>query len=287
MEHQSNSARGGSERPGGGAPIRPGLKGLLLFLLPLPLLLTALAGLWQGDLAAVLAAGVPAALLLGGATLARRGILNALRFAERPGVTSPPPLKATAAAVTGVGTALAAFLAAGYSLAIAALFGVGAAAGVVLTYGLDPKARRITVAADAGVGADELAAILKEAYGKLDRIDAARRQLAAPEFQQRLGAIIDGSTKVIKAIEEDPKDLRRTRKFFNVYLDGVLGVTEQYARTHARTSSPDLEQNYRQLLTDMEKVCVEQYDSLLRHDVLDLDVRIEVLSTRLKHEGVI
>ena len=36
----------------------------------------------------------------------------------------------------------------------------------------------------------------------------------------------------------------------------------------------------------METVCQEQYQHLVDNDKVDLDVQIEVLTTRLKREGV-
>ena len=38
---------------------------------------------------------------------------------------------------------------------------------------------------------------------------------------------------------------------------------------------------------DMETASKEQYQKLMQKDLVDLDVQIEVLSTRLKREGVI
>jgi len=40
------------------------------------------------------------------------------------------------------------------------------------------------------------------------------------------------------------------------------------------------------LLVDMQNTCEEQYGKLLQHDASDLDVQIEVLSDRLRREGV-
>ena len=55
----------------------PSLKGLLLFLLPIPLLLAAIIALGAGNLGAVLAEGGAFALYILGAVLTRRGILSA------------------------------------------------------------------------------------------------------------------------------------------------------------------------------------------------------------------
>jgi hypothetical protein len=267
--------------------MRAGMRGILLFLLPLPLLLKAVVSLWAGDIRATLASGVPYAVLLLGALIAREGLVRETRYLERPlALAPPPPLKAIAAILLGVGTALAAYVIAGHDPLIAALFGGGAFAGTLLYYGTDP--RRLAVASgDHGIGIDELGTALKQAYAKLDGINEARKAIASREFQERLSEIVGHSEAILKLIEEDPRDLGRARKFLHVYLDGVLAVTRQYAQTHAKTQSAVLEQNFRALLIDMETVCKEQREKLLQNDLLDLDVQIEVLSTRLKREGVL
>ncbi len=88
-------------------------------------------------------------------------------------------------------------------------------------------------------------------------------------------------------LEEDPRDLRRARKFLNVYLDGVQRVVEGYARTHQRAASPDLDANFRRVLTSIEEVFQEQRQKLLESDIMDLDVQIEVLTSQLKREGLL
>ena len=87
-------------------------------------------------------------------------------------------------------------------------------------------------------------------------------------------------------MEEDPADIRRARRFLNVYLDGAKRVSEGYARTHSRTKQDDLESNFRNVLTTIEDVFDQQHQKLLEHDQLDLDVQIDVLSQQLKKQGV-
>lgn len=267
--------------------IRRRTMGLLLFLLPLPLLLKALLALGQGDIGFVIGAGGSYAVFLLAAVLARRGLRNAALYQDRPFSGSPPPpLKAVAGVLVALATAFAAIAAAGQPWPVGILFGLGAALGYFLTYGFDPRARRVIVAGG-GDDAEELAAALREAYARLEKIEASGREIASREFRDRLTGIVGGVAKILKAIEEDPRDLRRARRFLNVYLDGTQKVAEQYARTHPRTQSTELENNFRALLIDMDRTCKEQYDALIKNDVFDLDVQIEVLNTRLRKEGVI
>ncbi len=267
--------------------IYAGVKGILLFLLPLPLLFKAIGGLWGGHLESVVVTGGAYALCLAGALLMRKGLLNEIQHDDRPFSTSSLlPLKTAGASLIGIGTVVAAHLAAGQNLIISLLFGIGAIAGTFMTYGFDPK-KKPMAAGNHGVGRDQFTQTLAEAYAKIDRINQTRLRIQSREFQERLGGIVDGSQRILRAIEEDPRDLRRARKFLNVYLDGIGKISEQYVQTHHKSQTPVLEENYRNLLVDMENVCNEQYERLAQNDVFDLDVQIEVLSTRLKREGVI
>jgi 5-bromo-4-chloroindolyl phosphate hydrolysis protein len=264
-----------------------GAKSLWLFLLPFPLLVKAVLGLWTGELATLLANGSAYGMFIAAAVIARRGLINEIERAERPfSKAAAFPQKTLAGILVGIGTAIAAFAAVGYDLVISVLFGIGAIIGFFCLYGFDARARTI-VSSEPGVSAEELRQALAEGYGRLDGIKTASQGIASREFRDRLRSIVALAEKVLKAVEEDPRDLRRARKFLNVYLDGVVKVTDQYARTHTRSTSPELEQNFRNLLIDMENVCKEQHEKLLQNDMLDLDVQIEVLTSRLKREGVL
>ncbi|HAO32370.1 MAG TPA: hypothetical protein DCQ84_05350, partial [Candidatus Competibacteraceae bacterium] len=102
-----------------------------------------------------------------------------------------------------------------------------------------------------------------------------------------LRRIVGQARQILTMLEEDPRDLRRARKFLNVYLDGAKQVTEGYAKTHGRLNTPELENNFRQVLATIEEVFGEQRQKLLEADLTDLDVQIEVLTTQLKREGVV
>jgi hypothetical protein len=48
-----------------------------------------------------------------------------------------------------------------------------------------------------------------------------------------------------------------------------------------------LEQNFRNVLETIESTFQEQHQKLLEEDLFDLDVKIEVLNTQLKREGIL
>jgi 5-bromo-4-chloroindolyl phosphate hydrolysis protein len=199
----------------------------------------------------------------------------------------PPvvPFKMVSAALTSLGAALAA-AAGGYGVVGMLVFALLAATGYLCFYGRDPQRRTFRVSAAAGVDIEAVTAQLKSAYGRLQGIDAAARSIAVPEFVNRLRRITQIGKSILAEIERDPRDASRARRFLNIYLDSAERVTAEYARTHRHIRNKPLEENFRQLLIDMERTFETQHQKLLENDLVSLDVDIEVLNARLKREGV-
>jgi 5-bromo-4-chloroindolyl phosphate hydrolysis protein len=264
----------------------PVAKTAALFLLPVPLLLAALVALVTGDLGRLALAGGALGCLWGAGILSWRALVAEARYflGER---LDPPmvPMKLVSAVLTALGAALAA-LAGGHGVASALVFSALGALGYMGFYGRDQRPRRVTVAAAHGVDRGAVTRQLKQAYGRLRGIEAAAREIAVPEFGERLSRITRIGRSILDEIERDPRDAARARRFLNIYLDSAERVTLEYARTHRQVRSRPLEQNFRQLLVDMESTFTEQHRKLLESDMLSLDVDIEVLNARLKREGV-
>jgi 5-bromo-4-chloroindolyl phosphate hydrolysis protein len=261
--------------------------GLLLFLLPLPILNAILFYLFRGDgLHLILYAG-SYALFLAGALLNRRGLHNEAEYQQRRIARAPRlPLKALGAGTVAMATALTAF-ANNYGTLIAACFGAGAALGCRFVYGPDPRAHKRVVDTQGLDSTDQVVDALENAERNIATIEQANRDIRNPELTARLRHIVEQGRRILLLIEENPRDLRRARKFLNVYLEGAQRVAEGYARTHQRSPSVELEENFRRVLSTIEDVFREQHQKLLEHDVMDLDVQIEVLATQLKREGVV
>jgi 5-bromo-4-chloroindolyl phosphate hydrolysis protein len=118
---------------------------------------------------------------------------------------------------------------------------------------------------------DQVLAALAQAERSIAAVEQSSRDIRQPELNQRLRRVAALAREILTLLEEDPRDLRRARKFLNVYLDGVQRVVEGYARTHSRAASPDLDANFRRVLTSIEEVFEEQRRKLLESDIMDLD----------------
>jgi 5-bromo-4-chloroindolyl phosphate hydrolysis protein len=136
-----------------------------------------------------------------------------------------------------------------------------------------------------GVDVEGVTRQLKQAYSRLRAIDAAAHGIAAHEFRQRLSGITATGRSILAALEQNPRDAPRARRFLHLYLESAERVTTEYARTHARVRNPPLDDNFRRLLVEMEQTFAAQQKKLVERDMMSLEVDMEVLHTRLRNEG--
>ena len=272
------------------APSGVGLKGLLLYVLPMPTLIAALSSLLNGNVLNTLITGGAFFGYMVTASVARHGFKLEAEYNKRQ-IARPPstPYKTIAAIFLAVITTGLDWWTSGFSmsgLVGAGLLGAAAFLGFALYYGLDPrktKAGNISI----GVTVEEVLAALDAANIKIEAIDNARRHINNPDFNMRLQRITQKAREVLTSIEEDPTRLARARKFLKVYLEGTQQVTEGYARTHKDLPPAALETNFSRVLDSIEQTFNEQQVKLLEDKQFDLDVQIEVLETQLKREGVL
>lgn len=262
-------------------------RGLLLYFLPLPIFPAFLISLVRVDLAML---GVEAGalfLLMYGAVLARRGIRDEMVY-QRRRIARPPrvPKKSLAAVLIAAGVFVCSAFAWAQPLPAALGLAGGALAGFFLAYGGDPRRVKTLPVGPYGFTPEEVIAALEDANASIESIDAANRRIRQPELSRRLRRISELAREIVGLIEQEPRDLRRARKFLRVYLEGARKVAQGYARTHRLRQSAELEANFRNVLVDIEDIFVEQHERLLDKDVEALDVQIEVLAAQLQREGV-
>lgn len=260
-------------------------KSTLMFILTLPILIAAVIAMARGLLTPMVGNAIGYALLLAGAWLLLRGLVAEAAYERRLIARTPWPLKALGSGLVGVGTGVTAWLGVGHHPGIGIAFGLVALLGCLLFYGRDPRtAKRVT--SPTGLDTtDQVLSALEQAERSIVAIEQSSADIHQPELHRRLVRIARLARDILTLLEEDPRDLRRARKFLNVYLDGVQRVVAGYAKTHKRATSPDLDASFRRVLASIEGVFQEQHQKLLETDIMDLDVQIEVLTSQLKREG--
>ncbi|PWR02302.1 hypothetical protein DKT77_12170 [Meridianimarinicoccus roseus] len=282
---------GGKYSPGAAAqPVGPvadtrrsrvGARANLLFVLPFPFLVSAFR---SDPVGLALNLGCFGALMLA-AWLTREGITAQEAFEARKVARKPAiPRKIFASVLTGTGLALAGL--GDGSLTSAVVFG---GLGGLLHFGaFGPDPLR-----DKGIGGAEGAdrvqservdRAVQEAEAHLAAMTGAIARAGDRELSGRVEEFKRTARKMFRAIEDDPRDLGKARRFMGVYLLGARDATVKFADLFARNRDPQARADYLALLGDLEANYASKTDTLLLDDRTDLDVEIEVLRERLARE---
>lgn len=259
----------------------------LLFLLPMPLIPAAIISLIKGDVAHLtISLGAYAAYLYA-ALLTRQGLKSEVNYMQRNFARPPSFLgKRSAGIICTVTTGLLAYFGADQNLIISVVYSLLCGLGYHLAYGFGARQTLPRIKHHPSDN-PEIAKMLELAEAKILAIEHATHKLSSAELIQRLERITTKAREILQTIADNPRELRRARKFMYVYLDGAQKVSQGYAKTHRHIRSDELEENFRRVLITIEDVFVEQHTKLLENNALDLDVQIEVLKTQLENEGVI
>ncbi|MCC5973524.1 MAG: 5-bromo-4-chloroindolyl phosphate hydrolysis family protein [Rubellimicrobium sp.] len=258
-----------------------GAKSNLMFAPPVILAFTSLTG---GPVA--LTAGlIGAAILALAAWLLREGLRAEAAFAARPIARRPAlPRKILAAALTGIGVAIAASMKAG-DVVGGLLYGIAAGGLHLAAFGLDPlKDKRVE-----GIDTfqqERVARVVDEAETYLNTI---RDQIAALNdraLETRVASFRGLVRQMIRTVEEDPRDLTQARKYLGVYLMGARDATVKFADLYRRTGDAQARADYEALLTDLEANFAASTQKMLEGGRTDMDIEIKVLRDRLQREGV-
>lgn len=219
------------------------------------------------------------------AWLLREGLRAEAAYNERKVARKPAfPRKMAATLLTGTGVALAAYTGdSGY--VGSSLYGVAAAALHVAAFGIDPLSDKRMEGVDT-FQQNRVAKVVEEAEDHLDVMRGQIETLRDRALTDRVNGFIHAANKMIRTVEEDPRDLSGVRKFLGVYLMGAKDATVKFVDLYKRNKDLDARADYEALLTDLEQNFAARTEKMLLEDRSDMDIEIKVLRDRLKREGV-
>ena len=226
-----------------------------------------------------------AASLTGAAMMLREGLraeaaYNLRKVARRPAF----PRKMIASALTGIGIAIASS-AHDASLLTALLYGVAGLAVHVAAFGIDPMRDKRMEGIDT-FQQDRVARVVDEAEAYLSVMKGQIEGLNDRQMLIRVNAFQAAARKMIRTVEEDPRDLTGARKYLGVYLMGARDATVKFVDFYRRSKDATARENYEALLGDLEENFAARTDDMLLDDRSDMDIEIKVLRDRLQREGV-
>ncbi|MEM6303354.1 MAG: 5-bromo-4-chloroindolyl phosphate hydrolysis family protein [Pseudomonadota bacterium] len=231
---------------------------------------------------------IGAGLLTLSAWVLREGLkaeaaFRARKVARRPAI----PRKILASGITGLGAAAAVVAHAGSigdGLA-AVLFGLCAAGLHIAAFGIDPLKNKGMEGIDT-FQQDRVARVVEEAEKLLTEASDAISRARDHSAQARLAEFQVTARRLIRTVEEDPRDLTAARKYLSVYLRGARDATVKFADIYARSQDAQARADYLALLDDLDQNFAARTEKSLLEDRGDLTVEIDVLRERLSREGV-
>ncbi len=258
-----------------------GARANILFL---PGVILALTALNEGpvELAVDL---VAAGTLTLAAWLLREGLraeaaYDARKVARRPAL----PRKMLSSALTGIGIGIAAFTN-DTGLLGSILYGLVASGLHVAAFGIDPLQNKRMEGVDT-FQQDRVARVVDEAENHLGVIKSQIEALSDRPMELRVSEFLSAARRMIRTVEEDPRDLTGARKYLGVYLMGAKDATIKFVDLYKRQKDPTARQSYEELLTDLEQNFAAKTEKMLLDDKSDMDIEIKVLRDRLQREGV-
>ena len=262
-------------------------KALLLYLLPFPIMISAIVAFLAGNAGAIVSTVI--ALLLYALTiaLAKRGFTQEQTYHDNTLSKAPSlPYKFTAALSLAIATFYTSYALTKNDTFLSLLLALASFVGFFLYYGFDPKEDKLTNL-PVGVNADDLIEITHNARARIKTLKTLKTSLVNFESKEHLQDIILQTEDIIQAVEESPGDLTRARKFFKIYLARTEAISAEFVTNLDKNNIDDtMTDNYNTLLKSVKETIKAQKEKLNDDDILRLDVQIEALNKQINHEGV-
>jgi len=225
-----------------------------------PPVLLAVLSLNEGALGLILGL-VGAGVLALAAWLTREGICAATEFDLRKVARKPAlPRKILGSILTGAGIGMAS-LSNDPSVLAALLYGVAAAGLHTAAFGIDPLRDKRMEGIDT-FQQDRVAKVVDEAEGYLASMSDHIDSIGDRHLEERTAQFQATARKMIRTVQEDPRDLTGARKFLGVYLMGARDAAVKFADLYKRKRDEEARAAFEALLGDLEKNFAARTDKI-------------------------
>ena len=257
-------------------------RGNFLYIFLAPLFLAVVLALLAQNITAFILNSIAFGLFFATAKINSIGLENEYEYHTTTLTKAPKiPLKAIAGVMLGLSTLYTSWIAGGKPLTISIFLGLISSIGYFLYYGFDPKADKLDNIGD--ISAEFVIQTLAEARSKLSSVETDMAHIQDHSLHAKLRIAVDKAYEILDAIEQDPKDLRVSRKFIIVYIDGIKKVTRSYTDMLEEEITSETKERLYNLLYDMEQRFDKEILRLKRNNQFDLDVHIDVLHEQIKN----
>ena len=156
--------------------------------------------------------------------------------------------------------------------------------------GLDKNARS-KAALDVTIIGDEYArSMVETGVSMLDALKKERDALNESVFTRRIDQTRAGLDKVLRHIIDDPDKAHRIRKMNSYYLPTAVNLLQSYRSAKQQGASymtiASTREDVLSTLDQLNEALAKLLDSMLRDDLEDIDIEIDVFEQMLKSDGL-
>lgn len=156
--------------------------------------------------------------------------------------------------------------------------------------GLDKNAKS-KAALDVTIIEDEYArGVVEKGVEMLDALKAERDAINEYVFSRRINDLRENLDKVLRNIIEEPDEARHLRKMNSYYLPTTLKLLQSYRSAKGQGTSymtiAETREDVLGMLDKLNEALASLLDTMLRNDLEDMDIEIEVFDRMLKSDGL-
>ncbi len=256
-------------------------KGIILYIFLLPLFLAIIVALSQSNIKAFIFNLIAFLLFFITAKLSSKGFIQERDYLRAKLTKAPKiPYKSLSAFGLGISTFFTLIVASSDSFFVDIFLSIIATVGYFLYYGFDPRDDKLENIGD--ISAEFVLETISEARGKIAKIERDSKKIRDKELIKMLQIATKKADIIIDTIQEDPKDIRVSRKFLIVYIDGISKVTESYVSMDERDIDSETKERLYSLMRDLDSKFDEELQRLKENNMFDLDVNIDALREHIK-----
>lgn len=133
--------------------------------------------------------------------------------------------------------------------------------------------------------------VVSECMELLRQIRAERDALNEYVFTRRINELNEKCSKMLNLVLEDPDKANRMRKFMNYYLPTTLKLLQNYrsAKSYGAsyTEIASTREQIQQALDMILQAAQKQLDAMLKDDLVDMSIDVDVLKQMLTADGLV
>lgn len=194
------------------------------------------------------------------------------------------PVKEIGNGLLSSGVFLASFALGGFSLGLSIILSGACYVGYRMLFGTDLSHEDLWKDIKGASARRAIEQITKARLFMTD-IQKINHEIPCATLTAQLDALEEQGRNIIELFEKDPRNIKKSKRFVDIYLEGAVSVSKQFAYLYQRKESDKLRTQYEDFLKEMVFAFEKQYTALLEDDLINLDVEIDVLKSRLKTEA--